>query len=94
MATIIDLKIRLERAIETGLCIPSADAHQLVAGVIGDLVREFGGSPIYIGKRPTTDADVLADFDGSNHAEVCRIHKISRSTLQKKVRAANIAHRE
>ena len=38
MATIIDLKIRLERAIETGLCIPSADARKLVAGVIGGAV--------------------------------------------------------
>lgn len=84
----IHLRDRLASAAHNAFSIPLRDAKRFAQGFVDGLSRERGGSPLYIGKRTSTDAEILADFNGRNHAEVCEKHGISKRTLQAKVRAA------
>lgn len=60
----------------------------IALGVINDVARKFGGTVVYIKNRSKERTDekhrkILADFDGSNHREICQKYKISSLWLKK-----------
>lgn len=60
----------------------------IATGVINDIARKFGGSVVYIKNRRKERTEekhrnILADFDGTNHREVCQKHGISELWLKK-----------
>lgn len=60
------------------------EAQALAQDLVTDLAPRIGGRylpKIDQAQRRRRDAQVLADFDGRNHAEVMRRHKISRRLL-------------
>lgn len=68
--------IRESLGLSERIAVPMAD--ELAQG----LQRRMGGFYIPVREiRETRDAAVLRDFNGRNHTEVMRTHKISRATL-------------
>jgi Mor family transcriptional regulator len=60
---------------------PEGHVMGMAAQIIEVTQRRFGADSVYI-RKPAYDPDaVLSDFDGRNHAAVCRKHQISRRTL-------------
>jgi len=60
----------------------------IALGVINDIARKFGGTVVYIKNRQKERTDekhrrILADFNGSNHREICQKYKISSLWLKK-----------
>jgi Mor family transcriptional regulator len=56
--------------------------------VINDVARKFGGSVVYIKNRSKERTEekhrrILADFNGSNHNEICQKYRISSLWLKK-----------
>lgn len=47
--------------------------------------RDFGGSKPYVSAtdKAKRNSTIMNDFNGRNHHEVCRKHKISRRTLNR-----------
>jgi Mor family transcriptional regulator len=58
-------------------------ATPIAEAVLDALRDEFAGRALYIPARSKAarNAAVLAEFNGRNHAEVCKKHDISRRTL-------------
>lgn len=63
--------------------LQEAQASELAAAITAWLQQKCGGRELYVRARSRKERDraVVADFDGRNHAEVCRAHGISLATL-------------
>jgi Mor family transcriptional regulator len=60
----------------------------IALSVISDVARKFGGNVVYVKNRYKERTDekhrrILADFDGSNHSEICQKYKVSSIWLRK-----------
>ena len=58
-------------------------ANRAAARVVERFCHVYAGNRIYvpINKQASKRREVLEDFNGSNHDEVCRKHRITRRTL-------------
>lgn len=81
----IRLRDTLAQAAHDAFCVPLSEARHFAQGFVDCWVQDHGGSPVYLGKRTTTDDEILADFTGANFAEVCAKHGISQRTLKRKI---------
>lgn len=77
-----DLHTVLVRAIRRACGLTERYAVPIATQLQRDL-REHYGEKLYLSSRTAADRrdEILADFDGENHADVCRQHRISRRTL-------------
>lgn len=66
-------------------------ASQIAEALMRGLRKKFGGGQVYIPvqDRPARDAAIRSEFNGRNHAEVCRRHRISRTRLYEIVSRSN-----
>ncbi|MFU8790345.1 MAG: Mor transcription activator family protein [Methylobacter sp.] len=81
----------LKTTIKTQLAASSFDdesSSTIAKNIINDLVSQHGGRMFYL---PSGGSDriaakhrqILADFNGSNHADICRKHEIGAAWLKK-----------
>lgn len=80
--TEVTIKARFVRVIREHTGFNERLATAIASEAWGALVEELRGDRIYVSpSKAERDAEVLRDFDGTNHDQVCRDHKISRPTL-------------
>lgn len=87
----LDFYQKLEAVILTQLSknnINSEAALVIAPAIIADVIYQFGGSMVYLKNQTQARTDekhkaILADFNGSNHDEICRKHGITRIWLNK-----------
>jgi Mor family transcriptional regulator len=72
---------------EAGLDPDKAD--RAAARVVERFCHVYAGNRVYvpINKQASKRREVLEDFDGTNHDEVCRKHRITRRTLYRYLNA-------
>ncbi len=73
----------IQTAIEQSLCVEAGSAKVIAGDVFRRLQANWGGRDIYIPVRDTASRNlaIRAEFNGRNHAEVCRQFDISLSHL-------------
>lgn len=69
-------------------CVDPELSMVIGQSVINDVARKFGGTVVYIKNRRQERTDekhrkIMADFDGTNHREICQKYKISSIWLKK-----------
>lgn len=76
------LRKRLTRTIRQFTCFDERLATQLATEIVDLFFEQYQGERIYISQpRNRRDAEILAAFDGTNRADVCRRYGISERTL-------------
>jgi Mor family transcriptional regulator len=99
----IDFFQQLEAIVLTHLSTNRVDPELSMGigqSVINDVARKFGGTVVYIKNRSKERTDekrrkILADFNGSNHRDICQKYRISELWLKKLLkRAAEAAENE
>lgn len=65
----------------------------IAQNVLNDIAKKFGGSVIYIKNRrqernKEKHRRILADFNGSNHRDICQKYRISELWLKKLLKRA------
>ena len=78
------LQSEMQAIIKTEIGMHDDFAAMIAAAVVAGLRKRAGGQSIYIPTPTdfkTRDAQIRAEFNGTNRAEVCRKHSISRSRL-------------
>lgn len=73
----------IQAAIEESLCVEVGSAQEIAGAVFKNLQTNWGGKELYIPVRNSTQRNqtVRQQFNGRNHAEVCKAHNISLSHL-------------
>ncbi len=64
-------------------------AKPLAAGILKEFQSMFGGREIYVpvdDDKAKRNKSIKQEFNGSNHAEICRCYNISLSTLYRIIR--------
>lgn len=82
-----DLREEAMKAIAAATCGVTVDASEIANDIVRRVQQKHQGEEPYIpGPQKYDPAAVMRDFNYRNHAEVCRRHGISRSTLKRLVR--------
>lgn len=92
----LDFYQQLEVSVLTRLCengVHPDSSPGIAQNILNDIAIKFGGSVVYIkNRRQERDKEkhrrILADFNGSNHREVCQKYKISELWLKKLLKRA------
>ncbi|MCK5769484.1 Mor transcription activator family protein [Algiphilus sp.] len=80
--TEVNVKSRMTRVIREHTGLAERIAVEMAGEAWNALVTQLGGERVYFcPSKAERDAAVIRDFNGRNHAEVCREHDISRRTL-------------
>lgn len=93
----VDFFQHLEAIVLTHLSTNCVDPElSMVIGqsVINDVAKKFGGSVVYIKNRRKERNEekhkrILADFNGSNHRDICQKYRISELWLKKLLKRAD-----
>lgn len=69
-------------------CINTELSANIAKTIINDVVDRFGGQSIYLKNNSQVrlaekHKQILAEFDGSNHRELCRKYQIGATWLKK-----------
>lgn len=81
---LVSFQYQLTVSIREQIGVCEAEASRMATGVMAKIRGQFGGTEVYIPKRPprqVQDAAVMEAFDGSNREEVCRRFGIGRRTF-------------
>lgn len=92
-----DFYTQLEAIVITNLSKNHIDPELtlvIAPAIIADVVKKFGGEMVYLKNQTKERSDakhkaILADFNGSNHSEVCQKHGITRFWLNKLLKRAS-----
>jgi Mor family transcriptional regulator len=73
----------IQTSLEKSLCLESGAAKTIADDVFKDLQSNWGGKELYIPAPDTSfrNQAIRSQFNGRNHAEVCKQHGISLSHL-------------
>jgi len=73
----------IQTSLEKSLCLDAGSAKALADDVFKELQSNWGGKDIYIPVRDTLMRNhaIRKNFNGRNHAEVCKQYGISLSHL-------------
>lgn len=73
------LQTDIQTAIEESLCVEAGSAKVIASDVFKRLQTNWGGKELYIPARNTDlrNQAIRSQFNGKNHAEVCKRYGIS-----------------
>ena len=79
----------IQTAIEELLCVEAGSAKVIAGAVFKKLQTNWGGKELYIPVRNSTPRNqaIRQQFNGRNHAEVCKTHNISLSHLYRIIKS-------
>lgn len=88
-----DLRSRVTRIVRDATGLHERLALPVAESICGELAKEFrgGGLSVPSPDKAARDAAVRRAFTGSNHAQVCGQHGISRSTLYRIIRDEDLS---